>query len=34
MKARGMLRRVRYLLLWAGVLASVWLAGAAEWPRH
>lgn len=27
------IRRYRSVLIWMGVLASVWLAGAANWPR-
>jgi hypothetical protein len=27
------LRKYRYAAVWLGVLASIWLAGAANWPR-
>ena len=33
MRARMWVRRYRYLLVSAAALASVWLAGAANWPR-
>jgi len=31
--ARRAIRRFRYLMVSAVVLASVWLAGAANWPK-
>ncbi len=33
MRARGWIRKHRYLLVSAAALASVLLAGAANWPR-
>jgi hypothetical protein len=33
MRARGWIRRSRYLLVMLAGLASVALAGAANWPR-
>lgn len=34
MKARGWMRRYRYLLVSVAALASLWLGGAANWPNH
>lgn len=31
--ARGGIRRFRYLVLSVVALASVWVAGAANWPK-
>jgi outer membrane murein-binding lipoprotein Lpp len=31
--ARGTIRRIRYLLMSAIILASLVLAGAANWPK-